>query len=110
MDSIIIKASVYFNSKKAGSLWKSEEIYYFQYDSEYLSDNQAVAISFSLPLESNMYKSENLFPFFEGLVSEGWLLSQQSINQKIDEDDYFTLLLENGRDLVGAVTIVRDFI
>ena len=44
--------------------------------------------------------------FFENLVSEGWLRKLQSQEQKIDENDRFGLLLMNGRDLVGAVTIV----
>jgi serine/threonine-protein kinase HipA len=39
-------------------------------------------------------------------VSEGWLRKLQSQEQKIDENDRFGLLLMNGRDLVGAVTIV----
>ncbi len=44
-------------------------------------------------------------PFFENLVSEGWLRKLQSQHQKIDERDRFTLLVENGKDLVGAVTV-----
>ena len=44
-------------------------------------------------------------PFFENLVSEGWLRKLQSQQQKIDENDRFGLLLANGGDLVGAVTV-----
>lgn len=43
----------------------------------------------------------------ENLVAEGWLKKIQSQAQKIDENDSFGLLLENGKDLTGAVTILR---
>lgn len=43
----------------------------------------------------------------ENLVAEGWLKKIQSQAQKIDENDSFGLLLENGKDLTGAVTILK---
>jgi serine/threonine-protein kinase HipA len=39
------------------------------------------------------------------LVSEGWLQKLQSQQQNIDEHDRFGLLISNGKDLVGAVTV-----
>ena len=47
------------------------------------------------------------FPFFESLVSEGWLLKIQSQALKIDERDFFSMLLENGEDLIGGIKIKK---
>jgi len=44
-------------------------------------------------------------PYFSGLVSEGWLKRVQAREQRIDPDDEFALLVNNGDDLPGAVTI-----
>ncbi|WP_084063455.1 HipA N-terminal domain-containing protein [Marinobacter antarcticus] len=44
-------------------------------------------------------------PYFSGLCSEGWLKRVQAFEQRIDPEDSFTLLINNGKDLAGAVTI-----
>jgi serine/threonine-protein kinase HipA len=44
--------------------------------------------------------------YFENLVAEGWLRKVQAQAQRISEGDRFGLLLENGRDLVGAITVL----
>lgn len=98
-------ANVYFNERLAGKLTKDTHRYIFQYDDAYLSGG--TPISFHLPLQEETFESTTLMPFFDNLAAEGWLRSLQSRLQKIDEDDRFGLLLENGADLVGAVTIKR---
>lgn len=96
-------AHVYFNERLAGTLTEDSERYIFQYDDGYLCGG--TPISFHLPLQEGPFESQTLMPFFENLAAEGWLLSLQSRLQKIDESDRFGLLLKNGADLVGAVTI-----
>ena len=34
----------------------------------------AVSVSLTLPLQKEAYKATVLFPFFDGLIPEGWLL------------------------------------
>ena len=97
-------AKVFYNKQLAAILKKTENGFYFNYDSFYIK-NGGLSLSFSLPLESSPIYSATLFAFFENLVSEGWLLNLQSRIQKIDKSDKFSLILENGKDLVGAVTI-----
>ena len=75
-----------------------------EYDPDYLAGG--APISFTLPLQEAAFNFERLPAFFENLASEGWLRKLQSQEQKIDENDRFGLLLMNGRDLVGAVTLV----
>ena len=100
-----MKADVFYNDLKAGLLEKSDGLYRFTYDSNYLNNTSAMPISYSFPLQEETFESTSLFAFFMGLVSEGWLLHMQSRSQKIDENDYFALLLANGEDLIGATTV-----
>lgn len=97
------QAQVFYNKRLAGVLTEYAAGFEFTYDPGYLAGG--VPISFTLPLQEAPFTSEHLPGFFENLVAEGWLRKLQSQQQKIDENDRFGLLLANGRDLVGAVTI-----
>jgi len=102
-----IESYVYFKERLAGYLRKEENIFVFQYDKKYLKLKDSTPISWNFPLQNSPFTANTLFPFFEGLVAEGWFLDAQSKIQKIDKTDYFSLLLENGADLIGAVTIKK---
>ncbi len=106
MQKKINASIVYYKNKKAGLLIKTKEGYEFSYDSSYLRDDMAKPISLSMPLTKEKYKSRTLFPFFDGILPEGWLLGQISSALKIDSNDKFNLLMHIGRDTVGAVSIV----
>jgi serine/threonine-protein kinase HipA len=97
-------ADVYFQSRKAGVLEETPTGYRFTYEPSYVQGGPPIA--YQLPLRGAPFDAAELFPFFDGLVSEGWLLRLQSTQQHIDEKDRFGLLLKNGRDLVGAVVVV----
>ena len=94
---------VYFNGVKAGILVSDKDGYSFTYDLKYLAVGPP--LSFNLPLNETCYICTRLFSFFDNLVAEGWLKKIQCKTQKINENDKFALLLENGKDLIGAVTI-----
>jgi len=97
-------AEVYYNGLLAGLLTETDDLrYLFEYDSGYLA--QGTPLAFRLPLRTEAFESDTLFPFFENLASEGWMKHMQSIRLKIDERDTFGLLIRNGDDLVGAVTL-----
>lgn len=99
-------AMVYYGKRKAGILGKTKAGYEFTYDSDYLKGPAALPISLSLPLTSEKYESRELFPFFEGLLPEGWLLNITATTAKIDKEDKFRLLLHTGEDPIGAVSIM----
>ncbi|WP_336368295.1 HipA N-terminal domain-containing protein [Marinobacter sp. C2H3] len=99
-----IDASVKFHNRLAGRLLRRGKLFTFQYDPEFLAD-ASEPLSLSLPLQSEAFVSDELHGFFSGLISEGWLRRLQSFSQKIDETDELLLLVNNGRDLAGAVTI-----
>ena len=75
------KAQVFYNNEVAGYLTETSEEYTFQYDSKFLRKN--IPISMSLPPREEPYKSKELFPFFKGLLPEGWYLNIVSTTQKI---------------------------
>jgi len=100
------RAQVYLGDIKAGLLQRTDKGYCFTYDPEYLSDPNARPVSLTLPLRQETYESKTLFPFFLGLIPEGWLLELTSRTLKIDPDNAFDILLATGRDCVGAVSVI----
>lgn len=97
------KAIIFMHGKRVGHLERHGNRVLFQYDSNYLKFGKP--LSLSLPLRSEPFESEGLPAYFSGLCSEGWLRRVQAFEQRIDPSDEFTLLINNGRDLAGAVTI-----
>lgn len=89
----------------AGVLVEDEDGFHFQYDSNYLEMENAEAVSLTLPLRSNVYDSMVLFPFFDGLIPEGWLLDITQKNWKLDPRDRMEVLLRTCQDCIGAVSI-----
>lgn len=88
----------------AGILTEDEEGYHFRYEDRYLSDAPE-PVSLTLPLRREAYHSSVLFPFFDGLIPEGWLLNVAEKNWKIDARDRMGILLVTCRDCIGAVSI-----
>ena len=83
--------------------------YVFRYSDSYFSNDSLPAISLTLPKTQQEYKSEFLFPFFFNMLSEGVNRKLQSRQLKIDEKDYFGLLLETAKyDTIGAITLKAD--
>lgn len=78
----------------------------FTYDSSYI-DGGHPAIAQTLPVREQPHISNNgLHPFFDNLVSEGWLEQAQSRLLGRREVTRFELLLAFGFDCAGAVSIV----
>lgn len=100
------KANVFVQEKLAGYLSETEEGYQFMYDKSYLQIPEAEAVSLTLPLSSKPYVNAVIFPFFDGLIPEGWLLEVAEQNWKLDERDRMGLLLACCRDCIGAVSII----
>ena len=99
------KGYVYIQKIFAGTIAETEEGYEFSYNEDYLKREDAVSVSLTLPLQKEAYKATVLFPFFDGLIPEGWLLGVVSRNWKINQNDRFGLLLSVCRDCIGDVNI-----
>ena len=98
------QADIYYRDHLAGRV---EELdtgsYRFTYDQKYLADGEQ--ISLTLPLQEQPFESGELFPFFAGLVPEGWYLNIVSRMLKVDKSDTFGVLLKTCGDCIGAVSV-----
>jgi serine/threonine-protein kinase HipA len=102
------KATIFLYDSLAGTLAETDEGYAFSYALAYLTRPNAEPISLTLPLTSSTYQSRVLFPFFDGLIPEGWLLDMAQKNWKLASKDRFGLLLACCRDCIGAVSVYPD--
>lgn len=100
------RAEIYMQNALAGILIEDENGYTFRYYDDYLQSDNAEAISLTLPLTGKPYTSMMLFPFFDGLIPEGWLLDIAEKSWKIDRRDRMSLLLACCKDCIGAVSVV----
>lgn len=100
------EALIYYKNELAGVLAEKDDGYLFKYDSGYLASSAADPISLTLPLSSQPYESRVLFPFFDGLIPEGWLLDVAIRNTDISILDRMSLLLLCCKDCIGAVSVV----
>lgn len=99
------QAKVFLNNVTAGILTENDMGYEFRYDSDYLKSDGAVAVSLTLPLTDRTYRDKVLFPFFDGLIPEGWLLDIAEQNWKTSARDRFSLLLACCKDCIGNVSV-----
>ena len=99
------EAAVYVRDVYAGKLKETDEGYSFKYDEQYLQYEHALPASITLPLTDEAYTSQVLFPFFDGLIPEGWLLDVASRNWKLSRDDRFGLLMVCCTDCIGDVSV-----
>lgn len=97
---------VYMHNRFAGVLTEDETGFTFVYDNDYLQSADAEAISLTMPLTADCYRNTVLFPFFDGLIPEGWLLSIAEKSWKINQRDRMSLLLACCKDCIGAVSVV----
>ncbi len=100
------QAHIYYKDRLAGILTENDAGYEFRYLQGYLSTETARPVSLTLPLQGEAYTSPVLFPFFDGLIPEGWLLDVALRNTDISVLDRMSLLLTCCRDCIGAVSVV----
>jgi HipA-like protein len=101
-----MKAKVFFQHHLAGILEKTDSGYFFRYDENYSNNPTSKSISLSFPKSKREFHSKHLFPFFHGLLTEGFAVKIQSRKLKIDEKDYFTRLIKTANaDTIGCVTV-----
>lgn len=90
----------------AGTLTETDDgEYVFQYDEAYVQAHPTAPITLTMPVRDKPYKDKRLFPFFEGLIPEGWLLDIASKNWKINRNDRMGLLLACCQNCIGAVSV-----
>jgi HipA-like protein len=102
-------ANVLFKGEEAGVLKQYDNgAFSFRYNDNWIVDDSKAAISLTLPKSQQEYTAPYLFPFFFNMLPEG--SNKQAVCQtmRIDEDDYFGLLLTTAKyDTIGAVRIIK---
>ena len=100
------QAEIYRKELLAGTLTEDGGEYRFRYDEAYLTQEGAQPISLTLPLQKEAFVSPVLFPFFDGLIPEGWLLDVALRNTDISILDRMSLLLLCCKECIGSVSVV----
>ena len=100
------EGSVFYKNEFAGIIQETDDGFEFQYTEEYLSNTLSKPVSLTMPLQQKAYTSTVLFPFFDGLIPEGWLLTIAVSNWKIKPNDRFGLLLTLCKDCIGCVSVI----
>jgi len=100
-------ANIYYKDVLAGKLIETNEgEFVFQYEDRYVKNHPKEFITFTMPVADKPYTEKRLFPFFEGLIPEGWLLDIASKSWKINPNDRMGLLLACCQNCIGAVSVI----
>jgi serine/threonine-protein kinase HipA len=99
------QAAIYVKDVFCGILREDEEGFHFQYEPVYLARPDALSLSPTMPLTSEPFEKEMMFPVFDGLIPEGWLLDIASQSWKIDPRDRMGLLLTCCKDCIGDISV-----
>jgi serine/threonine-protein kinase HipA len=102
------KGLVVKKDKQAGRVWEDENGYSFEYNNEYLENPVYGEVTKTLPLRKEIFTSQYMLPFFDGLIPEGWLLKIAIDNWKLDPRDRMNLLLTLCEDCIGDVSIKKE--
>jgi serine/threonine-protein kinase HipA len=103
-----IPLRVLLNNRLAGHLLKEASgAISFRYDEAWLSWENAIPISLSLPLREDVYRGERVVAVCENLLPDSDTLRRQ-VAEKVGARgvDAYSLLSEIGRDCVGALQFV----
>ncbi|MBP8824135.1 MAG: HipA N-terminal domain-containing protein [Flavobacteriales bacterium] len=98
-------AKVLLHDQWVGILWEEDREFVFTYRPNYVNKEDAEPVSLTLPLQETPFRDQVLFPFFDGLIPEGWMLSIAEKSWKVHPRDRMGLLLACCRDCIGAVSI-----
>ncbi len=99
------KLFVYFEKILAGHIVTARGKIAFQYDTNYLANIHARALSNSLPLQENIFSSNLSEAFFQGLLPEGHAKSVIAKAHKVSSKNTYALLEELGGDCAGSIEI-----
>ena len=97
------QCKVFVHDVEAGILQETDALQYiFTYEEGYTGAPVCIA----MPVRTEPYVSDHLFPYFFNMLSEGANRQTQSQLLHIDENDDFGILLATAQeDTIGAVTI-----
>lgn len=103
------QARILYKDEEAGILTQHYDgSFTFRYHTIWMEDSSKPAISLTLPKTKQEYHSKFLFPFFYNMLPEGSNKQVVCKHNRIDQDDYFGLLMTTAKsDSIGAVRVVK---
>jgi len=103
------KAKILFKDEEAGILTQhDDDSFTFSYNDTWVADNNKPGISLTLPKTVEAFHSKFLFPFFYNMLPEGSNKQVVCRFNKIDQSDYFGLLMTTAKyDSIGAVRVIK---
>jgi serine/threonine-protein kinase HipA len=103
------KANILFKDEEAGVLTQHDDgSFTFSYNDTWVADNNKPGISLTLPKTVEEFHSKFLFPFFYNMLPEGSNKQVVCRFSKIDQSDYFGLLMTTAKyDSIGAVRVIK---
>jgi len=103
------QAKILYKNEEAGVLTQNDDgSFVFRYHNAWLADSKKSGISLNLPKIEQEYSSKFLFPFFYNMLPEGSNKQIVCKHNRIDENDYFGLLLTTAKyDSIGAVRVIK---
>ena len=105
-----IPLRVFLNNRLVGHLQKEPGgAIFFRYDTQWLSGQNAVPVSLSLPLREDAYRGGDVVAVFENLLPDSDALRSR-VAERVGADgaDAYSLLSQIGRDCVGALQFVPE--
>lgn len=99
---------IYKGKYNAGLLWRDETGYHFEYDDEFISNENTFPISVNMPKSQKRFDSDRLFANFQSMLSEGYNRGLQCKALGIDtNDDWGLLMYTCEKETIGAITIAK---
>lgn len=100
---------VFYGEQLVGKLSiKTNHLYQFSYDQQWLSSNNTFALSCSLPLSDQPLDHDVSYAFFSNLIPEGGLRDKLAMQLGISEKNDFALLEIVGGEVAGAISLYPD--
>jgi len=100
---------IYKGKQKAGDLWKDDNGYHFKYTDAFINDPNTRPISVNMPKNKKEYHSNELFHYFQSILSEGENRKQICKALGIDiSDDWALLIYSCNKDTIGAITVKKS--
>ena len=103
------QAKILYKDEEAGILTQYDNgSFTFSYHQSWITDSTKPSISLTFPKLEKEVHSKFLFPFFYNILPEGSNRQVICKYNRIDEDDFFGLLMTTAKyDSVGAVRVIK---
>lgn len=102
------KGNVFYDNKLCGTIIQNDDgSFIFTYTDEWFNDESSKSVSLTLPKNQKEYVSNILFPFFDGLIPEGYLLEVALKKYNISLNDRMSLLLKTCSNPIGIVSVTE---